>query len=65
MKDKKEDNDGDDDEWESAEEDVPHIKLEELKSLADQLAGMNIEGEEEEPENDEEVAESGIEESKQ
>jgi hypothetical protein len=34
----------DDEGWDSVEEDFPHIKLDDLKDLASQLEGMNIEG---------------------
>lgn len=46
---------GDSDGWESVEEDFPHIKLDELKNLEEQLANMKIQKDDE----DEEEAEDG------
>lgn len=39
--------------WESVEEDYPHVKLDELKNLEEQLAGMNIGAEDEDDDADE------------
>lgn len=45
LKSKGEKGTGSDDEgWDSVEEDFPHIKLDDLKDLESQLAGMKIEG---------------------
>ncbi len=40
--------------WDSVEEDYPHIRVEDLKSIEDQLAGMNIADDEEESDSEEE-----------
>jgi hypothetical protein len=40
--------DEDDDGWDSVEEDFPHIKLDDLKTLSEQLAGMKIKGDDDE-----------------
>lgn len=45
-------NDDDDDGWDSVEEDFPHIKLDDLKNLNEQLAGMKIKGDDEDDEED-------------
>ncbi len=42
----------DDEGWDSVEEDFPHIKLDDLKDLASQLEGMNIEGGEDDEDED-------------
>ena len=45
LKDKNEKGAEDDEEgWDSVEEDFPHIKLNDLKELGEQLAGMKIKG---------------------
>jgi hypothetical protein len=45
LKDKNEKGAEDDEEgWDSVEEDFPHIKLDDLKDLGEQLAGMKIQG---------------------
>lgn len=43
LKDKNDKDGGDSEGWESVEEDFPHIKLDDLKDLQDQLQGMQIE----------------------
>lgn len=53
LKQKGEGGNRDEDEWESAEEDYPHIQLDDLKSLQDQLAGMKIVGKDDDEEEDE------------
>lgn len=51
LKSKKEvEEDGSD--WDSVEEDYPHIRVEDLKTIEDQLAGMNIGGDEDESDHD-------------
>ena len=44
-----------DDGWESVEEDVPYVQVDELKSLEEQLASMKIKQNEEEEEEEDEV----------
>ena len=54
----KEKAEGDNDsEWDSVEEDYPHIQLDDLKSLQDQLAGMKIKGGESDEDEDEKIEE--------
>lgn len=52
LKEKGEKDDDDEDGWDSVEEDFPHIKLDDLKNLNEQLAGMKIKGDDEEDEDD-------------
>ena len=47
LKEKNEKGEDDDEGWDSVEEDFPHVKLDELKDLNDQLADMKIQGEDE------------------
>jgi len=42
-----------DSDWESVEEDYPHIQVDELKNLEEQLAGMQIQGESSDDEEEE------------
>lgn len=53
MKDKNEKVDDEDEGWDSVEEDFPHVKLDDLKTLNEQLAGMKIQGEDDDDDNDE------------
>ena len=52
LKEKGEKGDDDDDGCDSVEEDFPHIKLDDLKNLNEQLAGMKIKGDDEDDEGD-------------
>ena len=53
LKDKDEKGADDDEGWDSVEEDFPHIKLDDLKTLSEQLADMKIQGDDEEQDDDE------------
>ncbi len=52
LKDKSEVPADEDEGWDSVEEDYPHIKIDELKDLQTQLAGMKIEGGDDEDEDE-------------
>jgi hypothetical protein len=52
LKTKEEVKEREDEGWESVEEDYPHIQIDDLKSIEQQLAGMKIKDDDEDSEDD-------------